>query len=77
MKRHHFTPAAQELWDRVPSAAQNAILESVFCGECRTARRITDYTGVTDDRGDIHLHGFCAECGHVIVRVVEASEGKA
>ena len=76
-RRHHFTPAAQKLWDRVPSAAQERILECVFCGQCRTSRRITDYTGVADGRGDIHLHGFCTECGHVIVRVVETSQTRA
>ena len=73
MKRHPFTPAAQPLWDGVPAEAQARLLDNVWCGQCRSARRILDFTGVTE-RGNLRLQGFCAECGHVVVRLIEVSE---
>ncbi len=73
MKRRQFTFAAQSLWAAIPPAARERILEHVFCTQCGTSRRIVDYTG-TAEHGDIHLRGFCVQCGHVVVRVVETSE---
>jgi len=73
MTRHPFTPAAKLLWDAIPTAGQERVLANVWCSNCRSSRRILDFTGVADD-GDIRLQGFCAECGHVVVRIIEASE---
>ncbi len=72
--RHHFTPPADKLWKQIPAPAQEAILAAVWCGHCGDARPVLDHTGVTTDEGDIRLQGFCANCGHVVVRIVETSE---
>ena len=72
MTRHPFAPAAQLLWDEIPPAGQQRILGSVWCGHCSTGRRIEDFTGVPDG-GGIRLQGFCAVCGHVVVRLIEHS----
>ncbi|MGE9293360.1 MAG: hypothetical protein ACQKBW_07085, partial [Puniceicoccales bacterium] len=71
--RHHFTPRAQAVWDEIPTEGQEAILDNVWCGDCRDATRIEDYTGTWDD-GEIRLQGFCSVCGHVCVRIVERAE---
>jgi hypothetical protein len=70
MTRHPFTPAAKRLWDGIPRAAQERILDHIWCGNCLTSRRISDFTGVTED-SNIRLQGFCTECGHVVVRIIE------
>jgi hypothetical protein len=72
--RHHFSPAADKLWQQIPATAQDGILSTVWCGHCRSGRRVLDHTGVTTDKGDIRIQGFCADCGHVVVRIVETSE---
>jgi len=73
MTRHPFTRAAKLLWDTLPAAGQERVLNNAWCGHCRSSRRILDFTGVAEN-GDIRLHGFCAECGHVVVRIIETSE---
>jgi hypothetical protein len=73
MLRHPFTPAARLLWDSIPVAAQEDILKNVWCGDCRSSRQIVDFTCVCEG-GDLRMQGFCSECGHVVVRVVETSE---
>ena len=70
MTRHPFAPAAQALWDDIPSIAQKRSLDNVWCSHCRSGRRIEDFTGVPED-GGIRLQGFCAACGHVVVRMLE------
>ena len=70
MTRHPFTPAAQILWDEIPPAGQQRILDSVWCGHCGSSRRIEDFTGVPEGDG-IRLQGFCAACGHVVLRLIE------
>ena len=72
--RHPFAPSAQPLWASVSPEAKVRILDSVWCGHCGGSRRIEDYTGLADERGDLILRGFCAECGHVVVRILETSE---
>lgn len=70
MTRHPFAPAAQPLWDDISPVVQQSILDHVWCGHCRTSRRIEDFTGVPE-HGGIRLQGFCAACGHVVVRLIE------
>jgi len=71
---HRFTPRAQAIWDNIPVDAQERILNAVWCGSCRTSGRIVDYTGAVQGAGDIRLQGHCAQCGHVVVRILEESE---
>lgn len=70
MTRYPFSPSAQPLWDAIPPDVQQSILDHVWCGQCRAGRRVEDFTGVPD-HGGIRLQGFCAVCGHVVVRMIE------
>ena len=72
--RHHFTPRAQVEWDKIPAEAHERILNAVWCGNCRTSVRVIDYTGTWEESGEIRLQGFCATCGHVVVRIIEKAE---
>lgn len=71
--RHRFTPAAARKWENVPAMVKPLILGNVWCGHCRKARTIEEFTGM-EENGQVVLRGFCAECGHVIARVLEESE---
>ncbi len=68
--RHRFAPSAEPLWAAIPREAQERILDNVWCGHCQEVRRIEEFTG-TKELGGLILRGFCAECGHVVVRVLE------
>ena len=65
--------AAEILWAKVPPKTQKAILENVWCGQCKTAVRIIDYT-LSESRGDVLLAGRCATCAGIVRRLVETSE---
>jgi len=65
--------SAEILWASVPPQHQEAILENVWCGHCREAVRIVDYT-VGEIRGDVLLDGHCAVCGGRVRRHVETSQ---
>lgn len=71
--RHPFTPAARPLWDGIPPAAQERILDNVRCGHCRASRRIANFIGVAQ-KGNLRLQGFCSACGCVVARVIETGE---
>ena len=71
--RHPFTPAAWPLWEAIPPATQERILDNVWCGQCRAARRIANFIGVAQ-KGHARLQGFCSTCGCVVARVIETSE---
>lgn len=73
-ERHPFPPSAIRLWESVSESTRELILAQVWCGHCRGPRPIVDFTGIPDENGDLILRGFCAECGHVIVRVVETGD---
>ncbi len=73
-ERHHFPPSGLRLWDSVPQEARERILSNVWCGHCQENTRIEDFTGIPDERNDLILRGFCARCGHVVVRLLETGE---
>ncbi len=68
-----FTVRAAVLWGAIPKKARTQILANVFCGKCRGAVTITNFSGEEDD-GDVILKGACANCGQAVVRVVETAE---
>lgn len=70
-KRFPFPPRAQALWDTVPEEVRDDILAKVWCGHCRDSRRIEDFTAIPEEHNDLILRGFCATCGHVVVRLLE------
>ena len=68
--RRPFTPAAWPLWEAIPPATRERILDNVWCGHCRAARRIANFIGVAQ-KGHARLQGFCSACGCVVARVIE------
>jgi hypothetical protein len=57
-------------WMEIPAAAREQIIGNVWCGGCKRAVIIRDYT-INNERLGLVLKGSCAECGGQIVRVVE------
>ena len=72
--RQPFPPSGMRLWESVPEDARDRILSNVWCGKCGDVTRIEDFTGIPDERNDLFLRGFCAHCGHVVVRLLETGE---
>jgi len=68
-----FTVRAAVLWGTIPKEARERILANVFCVKCDGPATMTNFTG-EELKGDVHLKGSCAKCGHEVVRVVETSE---
>ena len=69
-----LTPAAQRRWARMTDSGKELILESIWCGHCKTGRGIRDATGALHPSGDIILRGFCPACGGKVCRVIETGE---
>jgi hypothetical protein len=67
-----FTPKAQKLWGKVPAWAQEKILSNVWCGECRGAVKMVDFSGKVVGN-DIVLSGMCQVCKSPVTRVVESN----
>lgn len=66
----NFTAPAAKLWAAIPSATKKLLLANVYCGHCRGAVTITNFSGVVRG-GDLLLVGKCAECHGDVARVVE------
>ena len=73
MNGGEFTPRAAVLWGTIAKEARDRILANVFCVKCDGPATMTNFTG-EELKGDVHLKGSCAKCGHEVVRVVETSE---
>lgn len=65
-----FNPQAAELWAHIPSATRKLLLSNVWCGTCRHAVTITNFSG-TVKGGDLLLVGLCGECRGDVARLVE------
>ena len=67
-----FTPAAQILWNAIPSHFQKRVLHNVWCPHCG------DMTTMTDGTGEVHgkslvLRGTCVTCRGKVARVLEGA----
>ena len=69
MKGKH-SKEAQEFWMTLDCDLREAILNSVWCGSCKTSVTICDYS-VTVVKELLVLKGFCSICGHKASRTVE------
>ncbi len=67
-----FTPAAAKLWAAIPPEFKKRLLENVWCGQCRHAVIITNFTGAVR-QGDLLLVGKCAHCQGDVARLIESS----
>ena len=72
--RQPFPPSGLRLWESIAEEGKDRILSNVWCGHCGEVTRIEDFTGIPDERNDLFLRGFCARCGHVVVRLLETGE---
>ena len=72
-----FTPAAQILWDAIPSHFQERVLHNVWCPHCSDMTTVMDFTGEVHGRSLV-LRGACVTCRGKVARVLEvASETEA
>lgn len=67
-----FTAPAAKLWAAIPSDGKKLLLSNVWCGNCRHAVTITNFSG-TVKAGDLLLVGTCAECHGDVARVIESN----
>jgi hypothetical protein len=68
-----LTPEAKRRWEQVPEAARKAILDNVWCSECRTGIALQFREGKMVGTSLV-LHGTCRICGAEVARVVEPAE---
>ncbi|MBI5899119.1 MAG: hypothetical protein HZB40_07845 [Rhodocyclales bacterium] len=67
-----FTKPARQRWASIPAAIRERLLSNVWCGKCRHAVTITNFSG-TIRGGNLLLLGECAECHGTVARVIEHS----
>jgi len=67
-----FTPAAQILWDAIPSPFQERISQNVWCPHYRDMTTMTDFTGEVHGRSLI-VRGTCVTCRGKVARVLEGA----
>jgi len=65
-----FTPAAQLLWDTIPSHIQERSLQNVSCPHCDDMTTMTDFSGEVHGRSLV-LFGKCVRCHGKVARVLE------
>ena len=68
-----FTGPAAKLWATIPSHSKKLLLSNVWCGKCRHAVTITNFSGVIK-AGDLLLVGLCSECHGDVARVIETGK---
>ena len=61
---------ALRIWMVLSLDVRRKILSNVWCGQCRTAVTMCDYS-VTIKNGVVVLNGFCSTCGHKVARALE------
>ncbi len=67
-----FTAPAAKLWATIPNHTKRLLLSKVWCGKCRHAVTITNFSGVVK-AGDLLLAGLCSECHGDIARLIDKS----
>src|SRR2546428_6630392 len=67
-----FTPAAQILWNAIPSHFPERILHNVWCPHCCDMTTMTDFTGQVHGRSLV-LRGTCVTCRGKVARVLEGA----
>lgn len=65
-----FTPEAQKVWDQVPEATREKLLDSGFCTRCLGKRHFELVEGELREK-ELALIGKCGECGARVVRLIQ------
>lgn len=68
----NFTRPARQRWESIVADIRQRLLANVWCGQCRHAVTITNFSG-TIKGGNLVLEGKCAECHGDVARVIEGS----
>jgi hypothetical protein len=71
-----FAPAAQILWDAIPSHFQERILYNVWCPHCQDMTTMTDFTREVHG-WSLVLRGTCITCRGKVARVLEGTSENA
>ena len=66
------TPAAQILWDAIPSHFQERVLHNVWCPHCGDMTTMTDFTGEVHGKRLV-LQGTYGTCRGKVARVLEGT----
>jgi len=66
-----FSEPAARLWKAIPAETRKMLLSNVWCGKCRHAVTITNFSG-TVKGGDLLLVGSCSECHGDVARLIES-----
>lgn len=69
-ERMAFTPEAQKVWDQVPEATREKLLDTGFCTRCLAKRHFELVQGEIRDK-ELALIGKCGECGARVVRLLQ------
>ncbi len=67
-----FTPAAQILWNAIPSHFQERILHNIWCPHCGDMTTMTDFIGEVHGKSLV-LFGRCVSCHGKVARVLEGT----
>jgi hypothetical protein len=65
-----FTPEAKRFWQGLPDGHKELIIANVWCGSCRNAMTIVNFSGKVEG-GDLILEGECQKCGDPIARLID------
>ena len=66
-----FSSPAAKLWAAIPANVKKLLLSNVWCGKCRHAVTIKNFSG-TVKGGDVLLVGQCSECLGDVARMIES-----
>ena len=66
----NFTPDARKHWESVPADVRPKLLANVWCGKCRDAVTIKNFSGAMKG-ADLLLVGKCSVCQGDVARVIE------
>ena len=67
---NEYSKQAKDVWDALPEAVKENIINNIYCGQCRGVVKIGDYKVILSDQS-IVLQGICTSCAHKVARVIE------
>lgn len=68
-----FTSDAKKRWNQIPKEFRDAVLNNVYCGNCRTGSSLHLRDGKMAGTSLV-LQGVCKKCGGEVARVIETDE---
>lgn len=68
-----FDASAKKRWHQLPETVRKEIIDTVWCGKCRTGVHMQLREGAMS-RQHLILRGTCKQCGGEVARVIEPVE---